>query len=34
MPESGHSKTRAAEVHLKDDHLQYSITWSASPVRS
>jgi cytochrome oxidase assembly protein ShyY1 len=27
MPNSGIPKPGALEVHLKDDHMQYAITW-------
>ena len=29
MPASGIPKPGALEVHLKDDHMQYAITWFA-----
>ena len=29
MPSSGIPKPGPLEVHLKDDHLQYAITWFA-----
>ena len=29
MPESGIPKPGALTVHLKDDHMQYAITWFA-----